>query len=73
MFHCPNVVNSSNNLARWEARLAAPDGVHRKTKSDGMALIVPLFEQAQAVQDGGTVTDAQIDAVFDAWVTTAAP
>ncbi|KLJ01019.1 DUF6607 family protein [Luteimonas sp. FCS-9] len=59
--------------ARWEARLAAPDGVRLKTKIDGMALIVPLFEQAQTVQDGGTVTDAQIDAAFDAWVTTAAP
>ncbi|MBB3344287.1 DUF6607 family protein [Luteimonas sp. RC10] len=58
---------------RWERRLAAPEGVQLKTKIDGMALIVPLFEQAQTVQDGGTVTDAQIDAVFEAWVTTATP
>ena len=31
---------------------------------DGMALIVPFFEQAQTVQDGGSVSDAQIDAAM---------
>ncbi len=53
---------------RWEARLADPAGLHLKTKVDGMALIVPLFEQARRVQDGGTVPDADIDAVFAEWV-----
>ena len=56
--------------ARWETRLSAPAGVHLKTKVDGMALIVPFFEQAQTVQDGGSVSDAQIDAVFAQWVDT---
>ncbi|MCD9097991.1 hypothetical protein LU699_13390 [Luteimonas fraxinea] len=56
--------------ARWDVRLSAPDGVHLKTKVDGMALIVPFFEQAQTVQDGGSVSDAQIDAVFAEWVDT---
>jgi len=57
--------------ARWDARLSAPAGVHLKTKVDGMALIVPFFEQAQTVQDGGSVSDAQIDAVFTEFVDTA--
>jgi hypothetical protein len=57
--------------ARWESRLASSDGVHLKTKVDGMALIVPFFEQAQTVQDGGSVSDAQIDAVFAEFVDTA--
>lgn len=54
--------------ARWDTRLASPDGVHLKTRVDGMALIVPFFGQAQTVQDGGTVSDAQIDAVFAEFV-----
>ena len=54
--------------ARWDARLAAPGGVHLLTAVDGMALITPLFEQAQTVRDGGRVSDAQIDAVFAQWV-----
>lgn len=56
--------------ARWDARLSAPASVHLRTKVDGMALIVPFFEQAQTVQDGGSVSDAQIDAVFAEWVDT---
>ncbi len=54
--------------ARWAARLADPAGLHLKTRVDGMALIIPLFEQAQKVQDGGAVSDAEIDAVFAQWV-----
>ena len=54
--------------ARWDARLAAPGGVHLLTPADGMALITPLFEQAQTVRNGGRVSDAQIDAVFAQWV-----
>lgn len=57
--------------SRWDARLADPAGVHLKTEVDGMALIVPFFEQAQTVQDGGSVSDAEIDAVFAQWVGTA--
>ncbi|MCD9027504.1 hypothetical protein LDO26_04655 [Luteimonas sp. BDR2-5] len=58
--------------ARWAQRLADPAGVHLKTKVDGMALIIPLFQQAQTVQDGGSVSDAEIDAVFAEWVAPAA-
>ncbi|WP_369940176.1 DUF6607 family protein [Xanthomonas medicagonis] len=53
--------------ARWDGWLGKPPGVHLKTKLDGMAMIVPLFEQAEAVQQGKPVTDAQIDAVFAQW------
>jgi hypothetical protein len=53
--------------ARWDGLLGKPPGVHLKTKLDGMAMIVPLFEQAEAVQQGEPVTDAQIDAVFAQW------
>jgi len=53
--------------ARWDGLLGKPPGVHLKTKLDGMAMIVPLFEQAEAVQQGKPVTDAQIDAVFAQW------
>lgn len=54
--------------ARWDALLLQPPGLHLKTEVDGMALIVPLFEQAQRVQDGGEVSDAEIDAVFSRYV-----
>ena len=33
-----------------------------------MALIIPLFTQAEELQAGKPVTDAQIDAVFSEWV-----
>ena len=33
-----------------------------------MALIIPLFTQAEEQQAGKSVTDAQIDAVFTDWV-----
>lgn len=31
-------------------------------------MIVPMFEQAESVQKGKRVKDAQIDAVFAQWV-----
>ena len=54
--------------ARWDRWLSQPQGLHLKTKIDGMAMIVPLFEQADAVQSGKSVGDAKIDAVFAQWV-----
>jgi len=58
--------------ARWQHALTDPHGLHLVTAIDGMALIEPLFKQAQAVVDGGTVDDATIDAVFAQWVESAA-
>ena len=49
---------------RWDAFLSKPPGVHLKTKVDGMAMIIPLFTQAEDVQAGRKVADQQIDAVF---------
>ena len=49
---------------RWAAHLDKAPGVHLKTKLDGMAMIIPLFEQAEAVQGGAAVDTAKIDAVF---------
>ncbi|MFE0501599.1 DUF6607 family protein [Lysobacter soli] len=54
--------------ARWERYLGQPPGVRLKTKVDGMAMIIPLFEQAGSLEEGRKVRDAQIDAVFDKWV-----
>ncbi|MDL5367848.1 hypothetical protein QSH18_19760 [Xanthomonas sp. NCPPB 2654] len=54
--------------AHWDAFLGKPPGVHLKTKLDGMAMIMPLFEQAEAVQQGKPVADAKIAAVFAQWV-----
>lgn len=54
--------------ARWNGFLGQAPGVHLKTKLDGMAMIIPLFTQAQDIQDGKKVKDAQIDAVFKQWV-----
>ncbi len=59
--------------ARWDAALSNPAGLHLKTKVDGMALIMPLFTQAARVQEGGTVTAAEIDRVFAEWVEPAGP
>jgi hypothetical protein len=53
--------------ARWDAVLAK-GGVHLKTQVDGMALIVPLFEQASRRETGVKVTDAEIETVFAKWV-----
>ena len=41
---------------------------HLKTKIDGMAMIVPLFEQAGGLEQGKVVADSEIDAVFAKWV-----
>lgn len=53
---------------RWAGFLEAGIGLRMKTKVDGMALIIPLFTQAEDVQGGKTVADAEIDAAFAAWV-----
>jgi len=54
--------------AQWAARLADPMGVRLLGGIDGMALISPLFAQAQTHFGGGTVADAEIATVFDEWV-----
>jgi hypothetical protein len=54
--------------ARWGTYLTTGTGVHLKTKVDGMAMIIPLFEQAAKREAGGAVTDRQIDAIFTQWV-----
>ena len=48
--------------------VSKPAGVHLKTKLDGMAMIIPLFTQAGEIQQGKTVTDADIARVFADWV-----
>lgn len=53
---------------RWDAFLSKPPGVHLKTRIDGMAMIMPLFEQAESLEQGKQVSDAQIDKVFKQWV-----
>jgi len=53
---------------RWDGFLDQAPGVHLKTKVDGMAMIIPLFTQAQDIQDGKSVNDAEIDKVFKQWV-----
>jgi hypothetical protein len=52
---------------RWDAALAR-GGLRLNTEVDGMALIVPLFEQAAKREAGETVAEADIDAVFARWV-----
>ncbi|RPE80934.1 DUF6607 family protein [Vulcaniibacterium tengchongense] len=54
--------------ARWAAYLERPPGLRLKTKVDGMAMIVPLFEQAGALEKGGRADEAKVDAVFAQWV-----
>ena len=51
---------------RWE-RLLAQGGVHLRTKIDGMAMILPLFDQAARIEVGRPVADAEIDSVFSQW------
>lgn len=53
--------------ARWDAALAG-GGLRLQTEVDGMAMIVPLFEQAAMIEAGSVVPDAEIDAVFAQWV-----
>jgi hypothetical protein len=54
--------------ARWDMHLVAGTGLHLKTKVDGMAMIIPLCEQAAEREAGEAVTDSEIDAVFAQWV-----
>jgi len=58
--------------ARWDALLWQPPGVRLTTEVDGMALIMPLFDQAERVEQGEEVGDAEIDAAFDEWTAPAA-
>nr|WP_155412969.1 hypothetical protein [Xanthomonas arboricola] len=44
------------------------DGWKAPSKPDGMAMIMPMFQQAEAVQNGKRIKDAQLDAVFAQWV-----
>lgn len=57
----------------WTARMAAGQGLHLKTKLDGMQLIIPLFGQAGQVEKGSAVADADIRKVFDRWVEAVPP
>lgn len=59
--------------SRWDAFLSKPPGVHLKAKIDGMAMIIPLFEQAESLEEGKQVADKQIDEVFAKWVELAKP
>ncbi|WJI14740.1 hypothetical protein MWN52_14050 [Pseudoxanthomonas winnipegensis] len=54
--------------ARWAGFLNAPPGLHLKTKLDGMAMVMPLFEQADTLVQGGKVKAADTDAVFARYV-----
>jgi len=54
--------------AYWHQRLHAAPGVRLATKLDGMELIEPLFQQAQRIQEGSTVDDTELDALFAKWV-----
>ena len=53
---------------RWDGFLGQAPGVYLKTKIDGMAMIIPLFTQAEAIQSGKKVKDKQIDEVFAKYV-----
>lgn len=55
--------------ARWNARLMQ-GGLRLKTKVDGMALIIPLFEQASMRENDQPVAEADIEKVFVQWVET---
>lgn len=54
--------------SRWDGFLRDGTGAHLKTKIDGMAMIIPLFTQASTLEEGGAVSDGEIDAVFAEWV-----
>ncbi|MFT3754604.1 MAG: hypothetical protein QM769_01435 [Pseudoxanthomonas sp.] len=57
----------------WDAFLSQPPGLHLKSKPDGMAIIMPLFEQADAVIAGKPVDAKLIDKVFADWAEAARP
>lgn len=54
--------------ARWDGFLSKAPGVRLKTKIDGMAMIIPLFTHASALEEGKPVADADIDKVFAQFV-----
>ena len=54
--------------AHWDRFLSQAPGVHLKMPLDGMKMIMPLFTQAEEVEQGQAVADAEIDAVFAEWV-----
>lgn len=54
--------------SRWDGFLARPPGMQLKTTVDGMQVIIPLFNQAKAIEEGRAIGDSEIDAVFQAWV-----
>ena len=59
--------------SRWDVLLTRGPGAHLKTGIDGMAMIMPLFGQAATLEEGGAVSDDEIDAVFRQWVESATP
>ena len=52
----------------WEAQFDEHDGVHLKTKVDGMPIIIATFGQAERAGKGEAVADADLSAVFTQWV-----
>ncbi len=52
----------------WAARMAAGQGLHLKTRIDGMQLIIPLFGLAEQTEKGQVIADADIRKVLDRWV-----
>lgn len=54
--------------AEWDARIAAHGGVTLKTPVDGMALIGPMFAQAEREKRGESVSPSEIRALFEQWV-----
>jgi len=60
----------ANIRARWERRLQETRGIHLASKPDGMALIEPMFKHAQSMIEGGTIAEAELDALFAQWVLT---
>jgi len=54
--------------AHWQQRLQQASGLRLVSERDGMDLIVPLFQHAQRIRQGDTVTDAELDALFARWI-----
>ncbi|EIT69534.1 MULTISPECIES: DUF6607 family protein [Hydrocarboniphaga] len=53
----------------WDGYLVNGSGVRLKTGLDGMAIIIPTFEQAEQAQAGKMPARSEIQAVFDQWAT----
>ncbi|MFC4727678.1 DUF6607 family protein [Coralloluteibacterium thermophilus] len=49
----------------WQRRAARHGGLRLAMEVDGMALIVPLFEEAERIQAGGALDEARIVSLFD--------